>query len=74
MSQVQVEHESKIANIAVDHESHDTAIKQLQQDIKALQASHSIIHECKQDLAEDVLNIESSPELPRPDDEEMPPA
>ena len=49
---VQHEQQSKISAISADHESHDTAIKQLQQDVKALQASHKIINECKSDLAQ----------------------
>ena len=54
---VQHEQESKISAISADHESHDTAIKQLQQDVKALHASHKIINDCKSDLAKLDLKV-----------------
>ena len=49
--QVQTEQAARLTALASDHDSQATAIKQLQSDVKALQASHSIITECKEDLA-----------------------
>ena len=49
---VQNEQGQRLSAIASDQDDQSTAIKQLQSDVKALQASHKVIDECKTDLAE----------------------
>jgi len=49
---VQNEQSQRLLAIASDQDDQSTAIKQLQSDVKALQASHKVIDECKTDLAE----------------------